>query len=108
RVGASVCTEGIETLEELRCLLNLGVTYGQGYLLGRPSDPWVEVSPEIARALATGALRSHAPPPRSSQLRGVAPQPGPFVQPHDVGSAQYIRHPSSPIAGPVNRRLNRY
>src|SRR3954470_14818273 len=40
RVGAGVCTEGIETLEELRTLINLGVTYGQGYLLGRPSEPW--------------------------------------------------------------------
>ena len=36
RVGAAVCTEGIETLEELTTLIDLGVGYGQGYLLGRP------------------------------------------------------------------------
>src|SRR3954466_1685099 len=62
RVGAAVCTEGIETLDELRTLINLGVTYGQGYLLGRPGEPWVQVSPELTRALATGALRTHAAP----------------------------------------------
>jgi EAL domain-containing protein (putative c-di-GMP-specific phosphodiesterase class I) len=35
-VGAAVLTEGIETVDELRALVNLGVNYGQGYLLGRP------------------------------------------------------------------------
>jgi EAL domain-containing protein (putative c-di-GMP-specific phosphodiesterase class I) len=28
--------EGIETEGQLRCLMNLGCTRGQGYLLGRP------------------------------------------------------------------------
>jgi diguanylate cyclase (GGDEF)-like protein len=97
RVGAGVCTEGIETLEELRTLINLGVSYGQGYLLGRPSEPWCQVSPEITRALSTGALRTHA-------------QPGRVVQPV-VGSAiapPPRRAGSSEYAGPVNRRLSRY
>jgi diguanylate cyclase (GGDEF)-like protein len=39
RVGAAVCSEGIETVDELRALVNLGVNYGQGYLLGRPAEP---------------------------------------------------------------------
>src|SRR3954447_12232768 len=77
RVGAGVCTEGIETLEELRTLINLGVTYGQGYLLGRPSEPWCGVSPEITRALATGALRTHAPArPLRGGPAGVRPVAG--------------------------------
>src|SRR4051812_17202399 len=79
RVGAGVCTEGIETLEELRTLINLGVTYGQGYLLGRPSEPWCEVSPEITRALATGALRTHAAPMRGGitpAIRSAGPSRG--------------------------------
>jgi diguanylate cyclase (GGDEF)-like protein len=97
RVGAAVCTEGIETLDELRTLINLGVTYGQGYLLGRPGEPWVQVSPEITRALATGALRTHAQPaaraPIGRPVAAVAVQP---------------KRPVSPHAGPVNRRLSRY
>jgi diguanylate cyclase (GGDEF)-like protein len=97
RVGAAVCTEGIETLDELRTLINLGVTYGQGYLLGRPGEPWVQVSPEITRALATGALRTHAQPsrPSSATRQVVAPSARP-------------NRPVSPHAGPVNRRLSRY
>jgi diguanylate cyclase (GGDEF)-like protein len=97
RVGAAVCTEGIETLDELRTLINLGVTYGQGYLLGRPGEPWVQPSQEITRALATGALRTHAQPSRpSSTTRQV------------VAPAARPNRPVSPHAGPVNRRLSRY
>src|SRR4051794_20389093 len=101
RVGASVCTEGIETLDELRTLINLGVTYGQGYLLGRPGEPWVQVSPELTRALATGALRSHVPPSSrpSSGSHPAAPAPAPRT--HRAGSV-------SRYGGPVNRRLSRY
>jgi diguanylate cyclase (GGDEF)-like protein len=102
RVGAAVCTEGIETLDELRTLINLGVTYGQGYLLGRPGEPWVQVSPELTRALATGALRTHVPSVSrpSSGSHPAAPAP-PAPPPHRAGSV-------SPYAGPVNRRLSRY
>lgn len=34
--GAALVAEGIETDDELECLRDLGVTAGQGYLLGRP------------------------------------------------------------------------
>jgi diguanylate cyclase (GGDEF)-like protein len=104
RVGAGVCTEGIETLEELRTLINLGVTYGQGYLLGRPSEPWVEVSPEITRALATGALRTHAQPVRG----GGGPTGGRPVPPGPAPAPVRRAASVSPYAGPVNRRLSRY
>jgi diguanylate cyclase (GGDEF)-like protein len=100
RVGASVCTEGIETLDELRTLINLGVTYGQGYLLGRPSEPWCQVSPELTRTLATGALRTHVAPSR----RPPAPRP---AQPA-VAAAPSRLDATDQYAGPVNRRLNRY
>jgi EAL domain-containing protein (putative c-di-GMP-specific phosphodiesterase class I) len=38
-VNATVIAEGIETEDEVRALLDLGVRYGQGYLYGRPHDP---------------------------------------------------------------------
>ena len=100
RVGAGVCTEGIETLDELRTLINLGVSYGQGFLLGRPSEPWVQVSPEITRALATGALRTHVQPVSRAvpASRPVAPAAPPAAR----------AAPPSQYAGPVNRRLSRY
>jgi diguanylate cyclase (GGDEF)-like protein/PAS domain S-box-containing protein len=36
RLGKEVVAEGIETAEQLETLKQLGVTYGQGYLIGRP------------------------------------------------------------------------
>ncbi|HWX25499.1 MAG TPA: EAL domain-containing protein, partial [Vicinamibacteria bacterium] len=39
-VGATVIAEGIQTQEERDALLGLGVRYGQGYLYGRPLDPY--------------------------------------------------------------------
>jgi diguanylate cyclase (GGDEF)-like protein len=94
RVGAAVCTEGIETIEELRALINLGVTYGQGYLLGRPAEPWSGISEEIFRALATGALLSHAQPVRQ------APTP--------VAAHAGMQRKAPAVGAPVNRRLTRY
>lgn len=37
--GASVVAEGIETYEQMDALRDLGVDYGQGFLLGRPTQP---------------------------------------------------------------------
>jgi diguanylate cyclase (GGDEF)-like protein len=47
--GAAICAEGIETLDELRTLIHLGVVYGQGWALGRPAAPWPRVKAEAAR-----------------------------------------------------------
>ena len=38
-LGATVVGEGIETLEELKALRDIGVHYGQGYFLARPGAP---------------------------------------------------------------------
>jgi len=39
KMGSTVIAEGIERREELETLLELGITYGQGFLLGRPLPP---------------------------------------------------------------------
>jgi len=39
-MGAVVIAEGIESLEELRCLQEIGIDSAQGYLLGRPTGDW--------------------------------------------------------------------
>jgi diguanylate cyclase (GGDEF)-like protein len=46
---AAICAEGIETLDELRMLIHLGVAYGQGWTLSRPGAPWPRVNAEAAR-----------------------------------------------------------
>lgn len=66
----SLVAEGIETEDDLRVLRDLGITYGQGYLLGRPAalpreqieaqaldvmrDRRVAVFPELRRASHAG------------------------------------------------------
>lgn len=74
--NTELVAEGIETEADLRVLRDLGITYGQGYLLGRPAtqpreqiemvalnvmrDPRVAVFPELTRASQVGQIRRSA------------------------------------------------
>jgi diguanylate cyclase (GGDEF)-like protein len=55
RQGAVTIAEGLETAEQLRSLRELGITTGQGYLLGRPGLNLGLTSVDI-EALAAGTL----------------------------------------------------
>jgi diguanylate cyclase (GGDEF)-like protein len=60
-VGATVCAEGIESLDELAVLADLDVQWGQGFVLARPAPPWVEVSPvaaDICRVALADSFRT--------------------------------------------------
>jgi diguanylate cyclase (GGDEF)-like protein len=46
--GATVIAEGIETVDDARRVLDLGVRYGQGYLISRPSFETVVTPPATA------------------------------------------------------------
>lgn len=50
KVGVNLVAEGIETEEELAVLRDIGVEYGQGFLFGRPADPF-PADDEIASSL---------------------------------------------------------
>jgi diguanylate cyclase (GGDEF)-like protein len=51
RTGTAVCAEGIERPDDLVALAGLGVRYGQGYRLARPSAGWPTVAPEAIAML---------------------------------------------------------
>ena len=53
--GAEVCAEGVETPGELAAVRAAGVTYVQGYLVGRPEPDWLTV-PVPAADLGRPAL----------------------------------------------------
>jgi diguanylate cyclase (GGDEF)-like protein len=59
-IDAVIVAEGIETLDDLSVLCELGVRYGQGYYLARPGEPFPEITPE-----AKAAMRSAPPEPGS-------------------------------------------
>jgi EAL domain-containing protein (putative c-di-GMP-specific phosphodiesterase class I) len=52
RIGSTIIAEGIEREGELQTLLELGIEYGQGYLLGRPAAAFL---PPTAPTLAAAA-----------------------------------------------------
>jgi EAL domain-containing protein (putative c-di-GMP-specific phosphodiesterase class I) len=52
RVGADVIAEGIERVEELDTLLELGIPYGQGFLFARPQSAFYEVAPIAESAVS--------------------------------------------------------
>jgi diguanylate cyclase (GGDEF)-like protein len=61
RTGTTLCAEGVESLEDLSALADLDVSWGQGYILGRPEPPWPAVderSAEACRAALSRALRT--------------------------------------------------
>ncbi|MBY0113176.1 MAG: GGDEF domain-containing protein [Phycisphaerales bacterium] len=47
--GVKLIAEGIEQNDELATLMDLGVVYGQGYLLGRPGARDQKLAPEVVR-----------------------------------------------------------
>jgi EAL domain-containing protein (putative c-di-GMP-specific phosphodiesterase class I)/GGDEF domain-containing protein len=57
QIGAAVIAEGIETRDELAVVMEIGVTYGQGYLLSRPNDGFRSLRREIRDLLAEHVSR---------------------------------------------------
>lgn len=64
-VGSTIVAEGVERPEELEVLREVGVGLGQGFLLGRPAEPWAPsawapASPSLADRLARARDRRDA------------------------------------------------
>lgn len=52
-IDAVIVAEGIETLDDLAVLCELGVRYGQGFFLARPGPPFPRMTDEVKRAVKT-------------------------------------------------------
>ena len=54
-LGGQLIAEGIETVHELSAVRALGITYGQGYLLGRPNEqPSKDIAVEAIEVIRVG------------------------------------------------------
>ncbi len=74
RQGAVAIAEGLETAEQLRALRELGITTGQGYLLGRPGRN-LGIGTVDIEALAAGALvLGTSAPVRRTPVAADAPE----------------------------------
>ena len=71
QTGATLCAEGIEVVEELVTLADLGVGLGQGWLIGAPGQGFGEASAE-ARAVSGGLTLGASPDDLSPVLVRVA------------------------------------
>jgi len=62
-IDAVIVAEGIETVDDLMVLCDLGVRYGQGFYLARPAAPFPRVRPAVKQAILemVRPARSDAP-----------------------------------------------
>ena len=67
QIGTAVIGEGAETWDELSTLIDLDVTYGQGYLLGKPADVFCGVRKDLRTDIAA----RHAQRSQLTMGRGV-------------------------------------
>ncbi len=87
-LGARVVAEGIEVVDELACVRDLGVHYAQGYLLARPATPPPSVSWPFGAgpsrpshpAWSSKASASASPDASRPELRRMPPPPPKRVQ----------------------------
>jgi EAL domain-containing protein (putative c-di-GMP-specific phosphodiesterase class I) len=68
-LGLTAVAEGVETVDQLRHLKELGCELGQGYLFSRPVPAEVARSMVVPDSVRIGDLRGHTP-------RLVLPPPG--------------------------------
>jgi diguanylate cyclase (GGDEF)-like protein len=97
RLGATTIAEGVETSAQLRTARRLGITAGQGYLLGRPGTdrdlPWVDI--------AALEQRDDVPIPITADLvdRRTEPPPAPAWKPSpEPDEGVTVTVPSGPFA----------
>jgi len=103
RLGARTVAEGVETSAQLRTARRLGITAGQGYLLGRPSAdrdlPWVDIAALEQRDEVPIPIVAELPDRRAEPAPAWAPEPAP---PWDVEqgdqSDDRVKVPSGPFS----------
>ncbi|MDN5312650.1 MAG: hypothetical protein PWQ68_1623 [Thermoanaerobacteraceae bacterium] len=78
RIESMVIAEGIETLEEMETLIDLGVDYGQGYIIARPSENFTYEFPIVEYIHRKNNRKKHYssdPTIRQIAQRGIVVSP---------------------------------
>ena len=111
RIDAWLLAEGIETWGELQAFLRLRVPLGQGWLLGRPGPPWVQLEPEgrdrLRRPAAQALLTEHVAGLAEPILvveDGTAPDGAVGVEVDEYGHARCLLLPNRRSGDPPGHR----
>ena len=76
--GSQIIAEGIESEADFRLVRELGVAFGQGYLIGKPLEkPATMLNPAVATLLADGRV---AVPPSAKYRQGTLVLAGQFAR----------------------------
>jgi len=78
RIGARVIGEGVESVGDLRALVDLDVDFAQGWALARPSDELAEIDPTAVAACLTA---------RRTLMRGQTPAADAVHDLHEITAA---------------------
>ncbi|MBC7959555.1 MAG: GGDEF domain-containing protein [Vallitaleaceae bacterium] len=81
--NTKIIAEGIEDISDLNTLIDIGVHYGQGYLINRPSDQLLETPIPIKKAIINKniSLKNHSFSPASNvQIGEIARQDAPILE----------------------------
>ncbi len=99
-LGTELIAEGVESAKDLRVLRDLGIAYGQGFLLGQPAPTLQPALPApVAKVIQDSriAVLPHAPQPsQPNVLRSLTVVQAPALSPQtpvDEVSAIFQQHP---------------
>lgn len=70
-IDAVIVAEGIETIDDLIALRELGIRYGQGYYMARPGPPFPRIKASVRRSIQ--ALGERGPVPLPAPPASFAP-----------------------------------
>ena len=98
--GTQLIAEGIETQDDLRALRDMGIPYGQGWLLGRPAalprDSVERLAQEVMQDRRVAVLPHLGQTARPGILRSLMVVQAPFASPgtsNDAVAALFHKHP---------------
>ena len=107
--GTSLVAEGIESADDLRVIRDLGITWGQGYFLGRPDPSPIDVLRTEAsdvlidkRIAVLPVLKSASSPGRLRELNVIQADPIDADTSNDALVTLFHSHPGWPAVAVVD------
>ncbi|WP_285619960.1 EAL domain-containing protein [Kineosporia sp. NBRC 101677] len=100
QIGATVCAEGVENLDDLEAVADLDVACAQGWAVGMPAGHFAEAEPSAVRSAQDRlAVMLRGGPPRSLRC-AATPATGDIAAPLSGTSGAHAPAPGAPEVRP--------